>query len=352
MSVSLVSYGGAQEVTGSKHLLSSGKSSVMIDCGAFQGKREEADRKNREWEFDAGSLGGVILTHAHYDHSGLLPLLRKKGYDRNIFSTPPTRDLANIILMDSASIQAKDVEYLTKQAAKRGERFSWKPLYDEQDVMKTIEQFVTISYGRPFLPVPGMEACFFDAGHILGSSTVHITVNSGRKKLRVGFSGDLGRKGKPILRDPVPIPPVEHLVMESTYGDRLHEISGDILAALARIVRETASQGGKIIIPAFAVERTQDLIFYLHLLTDEKKIPDIPVYVDSPMAVNATAIFKNHPECYDDDTKKAFIEHHTNPFGFNSLRYIESSTQSKELNSLRGPAVIISSSGMCEAGRI
>ncbi len=352
MSISLVSYGGAQEVTGSKHILSSGKTRMMVDCGAFQGKREEADRKNRECDFEARSLDGVILSHAHFDHSGLLPLLRKKGYERNIYSTPATRDLANVILMDSASIQAKDSEYLGKQAAKRGQTFDWKPLYDEQDVIRTMEQFVTISYGRPFIPVQDMEAVFSDAGHILGSSTIHVTLGSGKRKLRVGFSGDLGRKGKPILRDPAPMPPVEYLVMESTYGDRLHEVTGDILSSLARIVKETASRRGKIIIPAFAVERTQDLVFYLHLLTDEKKIPDIPIFVDSPMATNATGIFRIHPECYDEETNRAFIDHHKNPFGFNSLRYIESSSQSKELNGFDGPAIIISSSGMCEAGRI
>lgn len=349
----LYSQGAAGEVTGSKHILETGRSKIMVDCGAFQGRRREAERKNREWMPRTDNLDAVLLTHGHFDHCGLLPLLSKKGFKGNIYSTAATRDIANIIMMDSAKIQARDSEYLRKQAEKRGEDFNWEPLYNERDVVAATEQFVTLSYGREIYVSPDMGIRFFDAGHILGSAAIYCEVKGDNgAPLTVGFSGDLGRKNKPIINDPVPIPPVDYLVLESTYGDRLHEDVSDIMTELARIVNDAARKGGKIIIPAFAVERTQDIIFYLHLLSDQKKIPDIPIYVDSPMAVNATSIFRVHPECYDEETREAFLRHHKNPFGFNSLRYIDSVAESKELNNLKGPGIIISASGMCEAGRI
>lgn len=349
----LYSQGAAEEVTGSKHILETQNGRIMIDCGAFQGKRAEADKKNREWIPDTRGLDAVVLTHGHYDHCGLLPLLCKNSYDGNIFSTSATRDIANLIMMDSAKIQARDAEWHEKQARKRGEKFDWKPLYDENDVMKATHQFVSISYRRKMFVSGDIEIMFYDAGHILGSSMVYCEIaQNGGAPLTVVFSGDIGRMSKPIIRDPDPIPDVDYLVLESTYGDRTHENVSDIMNELERIVNQTAARGGKIIIPAFAVERTQDLIFYLHLLADQKKIGDIPIFVDSPMAVNATSIFRVHPECYDSETREAFIQHHKNPFGFNSLRYIDSVAESKELNDLKGPAIIISSSGMCEAGRV
>ncbi|MDY7029172.1 MAG: MBL fold metallo-hydrolase [Spirochaetota bacterium] len=353
MSITLISHGGAGEVTGSKHLLKTGSATVMIDCGAFQGKRSEADRKNREWDFDVDEIDAAVLTHAHYDHSGLLPLLIKKGYRGNIFSTSATRDLAHIIMMDSAKIQARDGEYLRKQAKKEGGTFDWEPLYSEKDAVQTVNQFVSLSYERSILIAPNIEVCFYDAGHILGSSLAVFTIaEDGQSPVRVAFSGDLGRKNKPIIRDPALIPDPDYLVLESTYGDRLHDSTEGAMEKLADVINRTAERGGKIIVPAFAIERTQELVFFLHLLTDSGKIPRLPIFVDSPMATNATAIFKVHPECYDEETNRAFVEHHRNPFGFNELRYIESTAESKELNNLQGPAVIVSSSGMCEAGRI
>ena len=353
MSITFYSEGAAGEVTGSKHVLDVDGARYLIDCGAFQGKRAVAEKKNRALVSDPTNLEAVLLTHAHYDHCGLLPLLAQKGYRGNIYSTPATRDLANVIMMDSAHIQARDAEYLAKQAAKRGEKFDWKPLFSESDVVQATEQFVTVSYNRPITVGNGVRVEFFDAGHILGSSMAYTTVkDSSGEETSIAFTGDLGRKGKPIIRDPAKIPPPQWIVLESTYGDRLHESQDDALDKLARVVRETYEKGGKIVIPAFAIERTQELIYYMHILSDRKLIPDIPIWVDSPMAINATTIFQVHPECYDKETYDAFLTHHKNPFGFNNLRFSSTVNESKALNDIKGSAVIISADGMCEAGRI
>ncbi len=255
-------------------------------------------------------------------------------------------------MMDSAHIQAKDLEFLRKKAKKKGQAFNREPLYTERDVIACLEHFITLSYHRLLHIAEGVEIELFDAGHILGSALCTITLRRNGKELRLGFSGDLGRKNLPILRDPETLPPVDYLIMESTYGNRLHDPIEGASDKLAEIVRQAAGRGGKIIIPAFAVERTQELIFILHLLSDQGRIPKIPVYVDSPMATNATSIFRVHPECYDEEIRQAFIDHHENPFGFNELTYTTSTEESKRLNALKGPAVIISASGMCESGRI
>ena len=352
MQVELFSYGGAEEVTGSKHFLQIGDQQIMVDCGAFQGKRKEADEKNRNWPFDAKKITAAILTHAHFDHSGLIPVLPQNGFNANIYTTPASRDLASLIMMDSAHIQAKDIEFLKKKAAKRGETFDKTPIYTESDVVEALQYFITVSYHRPFYVADGVKATFYDAGHILGSAITLLEINHNGQKMNIGFSGDLGRKNLPILRDPEVLPNVDYLVMESTYGHRLHDPIDRVMDKLADVVNRTVKRGGKIIIPAFAVERTQELVYYLHLLRNEKRIPKVPVYVDSPMAVNATAIFKVHQECYDEETRHAFLENHQNPFGFDDLHYVTNVEESKRLNDLKEPAVIISSSGMCEAGRI
>ncbi len=355
MDISIRALGAAGEVTGSKHLVEFEGKRILVDCGAFQGRRAESDAKNRALlgDVEPSSVDAVVLSHAHYDHCGLLPYLVKKGFTGSIFSTSATRDLANLIMLDSAHIQARDADYLSRQAAKKNEKFDWKPLYNDLDVVKTMEQFVTINYRRPINALEGVLIEFLDAGHILGSALIKMTLRSKNGEQRVlGFSGDLGRKNKPIIRDPEHLHGLDYLVLESTYGNKLHENTSDAVKRLALAVRSTADAGGKVIIPAFAVERTQELIFNLHLLLDQGRIPDIPIWVDSPMAVDATGIFRIHPECYDKETHDAFTTHSNNPFGFASLHFSRSVEDSKALNVAKESMIIISADGMCEVGRI
>jgi metallo-beta-lactamase family protein len=352
MSVELYSWGAAEEVTGSKHFIKFDDQIIQIDCGAFQGRRKESEKKNKEWPFDAEEVNALILTHAHYDHSGLVPLMSKNGFCGNIYATPATRALASLIMMDSAHIQAKDLEYMKKRALKKGEKFDGEPLYTEGDVVKSLDQFVTVSYDHPIPVVNGTEVRFSDAGHILGSSIPVLTINKNGQEMIIGCAGDLGRKNLPILRDPQPLHDLDYLIVESTYGHRSHDPIDSAMEKMAEVVNRTIERGGKVIIPAFAVERTQELIYFLHLLTDQNKIPKVPIYIDSPMATNATSIFRTHQECYDEETREAFLKHHKNPFGFNELTYISNVEESKKLNIRKEPAIIIASSGMCEAGRI
>lgn len=357
MTITLCSWGAAEEVTGSKHILDYEGRRILLDCGMHQGRRKTAREKNQNFPFDPSDLEAMILSHGHFDHSGAIPIAVKKGLDSNVYCTPATRDISSLILMDSAHIQARDAEYLTKRRAKdagidEDEMVPVEPLYGEADVVESLSRFVTVSYHRPFFAGDGIKATFYDAGHILGSALTHIEINGGKRPLRLGFTGDLGRANMAIIRDPEVIPPVDYLICESTYGDRLHDYIGKAMDELAEVVNDVWEKRGKLIIPSFAVERTQEIVYYLHLLYDQGRIPDIEVFVDSPMAVNATSIFRTHPECYDQRTRDAFLDHHKNPFGFETLRFVSSTNESKELNRRDQPAIIISSSGMCEAGRI
>jgi metallo-beta-lactamase family protein len=352
MDINFYSLGAAGEVTGSKHVLEIDGKSYLIDCGAFQGSRAEADRKNRNFGIPVDRVEAVVLTHGHHDHCGLLPLLVKQGYRENIYATPASRDISSLIMMDSANIQARDAAYLRSQARKKGEKFDWEPLYNEKDVVQAVSQIVGVSYKRPLFIGDGIKLEFYDAGHILGSAMALITAGQGDTGIKILCSGDLGRGNMPIIRNPEIPPAPDYLVLESTYGDRRHDAIDNAMKRLAEIAKRTVKNKGKIIIPAFAIERTQELVYYFHLLVDDGIIPEIPIYVDSPMATNATTIFQVHPECYDEEIHEAFIKHHKNPFGFNSLHFTTSVNESKALNNHPGPLIIISADGMCEAGRI
>ncbi len=343
--------GAVRTVTGSQHLLHANGETLLVDCGLYQGHRKEAEKINRNLPFPADSIQNMILTHAHIDHSGNIPNLVKSGFENNIFTTFATRDLCAVMLRDSAHIQENDAEYMSKKNKKKGLP-PVEPIYTMDDARKSLENFVAWGYNRPFFINSAIQARFVDAGHILGSAQAIVDVEENGKKRRILFSGDLGRKHLPILRDPVQVEEADYLVIESTYGGRYHDPIQDVKDKLARVIMETIQRGGKIIVPAFSVGRTQELVYNLHLLIDEHRIPNIPIYVDSPLSVNATEVFRLHPECYDQEMKEEFLEKHEDPFGFSRLRYIRDVEESKKLNECKGSCMIISASGMCEAGRI
>ncbi len=351
MAIKFYSHGACREVTGSKHFLDIDGRLLQVDCGMFQGRREESYRKNRQMPFDAKAVHSLILTHAHFDHSGALPILVKNGFDGNIHATSATRDITQIILLDSAHIQQKDYEFIQEKSKKYPEREMtvYDPLYNAEEAVQPLRHFVTVDYRRKFHPLDGVTAEFFDAGHILGAATVHLTLPGG---LNIGFSGDLGREGLPIIRDPDVLPPMDYLVLEGTYGDRLHKSIGMAGEELAELIHKADARRSKILIPAFTIERTQELIYIIHTLQQEGRVPKLPIFIDSPMAVNATAIFKIHPECFDEETVRRFISVNVDPFGFENISYVVSSVESKKINDFQGPAIIISASGMAESGRI
>jgi metallo-beta-lactamase family protein len=345
--------GAAGTTTGSQHLLEVNGKRILLDCGLYQGSRKHAYEVNCCFpHFDPRSIDAVILSHAHIDHSGNLPNLTVKGFTGNIYATHATRDLSQIMLADCARIQESDIEWLNKHRKKEGLAPATL-LYNEQDAEHCLRQFVTVSYDRPMMVADGVTVTFIDAGHILGSAQVLLEVNDrsdGRKK-RFLFSGDVGRGSNEVLRDPVAVPDVDFLLMESTYGGREHEAPPGLDHHFAAIIRQAYHRGGKILIPAFAVERTQQILYVLHDLFERGEIPEIPVYVDSPLAVSATEIYRLHPDSFNQEVYESLFDRE-NPFGFENLTLIRSVNGSKALNDVEGVAIIISASGMCEAGRI
>ncbi len=348
-------WGAAQTVTGSMHLVEADGHRLLLDCGMAQGRREEAKKLNSEFPFQPEKIDAVVLSHAHLDHSGKLPMLVKMGFSGSIFSTSATRDLCSAMLADSASLQEMDARYVNRQNEKQGLPFI-KPLYTLHDVARTMRLFQTVEFERPLQILPGIKMTFKNAGHILGSASVTLEIAEGRDKKKVtalAFTGDLGRKGAAVVQDPDIIDRADVLITESTYGGRDHGPMDEARKNLARVVKETANNRGLLIIPAFAVGRTQDVVYHLHELMQSKEIPQMPVYVDSPLATNITEIFRAHPECYDEETEQLLMQDGgDDPFGFNMLRYTRSTEESKKLNNIRRPAIIISASGMCEGGRV
>lgn len=343
--------GGTREVTGSMHLLEVNGTRVLLDCGLVQGHRGEAYQKNLAQASQGAGADALILSHAHIDHTGNVPTLARQGFNGDIWCTAATRDLCTAMLRDSAHLQAEDVSYLNKRRQARGQA-SLEPLYSRADADACMGLFVGVGYGRTFTVADGIRVTFRDAGHILGSAIALLDLEEKGRRVRLGYTGDLGRPNLPILRDPEPIEDVDYLVMESTYGARPAQSPDEARSILKRVIKETYDRGGKVIIPAFAVGRTQEIVYDLYILRQQRSIPDIKIFVDSPLAVDATEIFRLHPECYDREMEELLERDQFGPLGHSHVRYVRRSDDSKELNFLREPAVIISASGMAEGGRI
>jgi metallo-beta-lactamase family protein len=343
--------GAARTVTGSQYLLEVNGARVLMECGLFQGRREESYSRNRSFRFDPKTVDAVLLSHAHIDHSGNLPQLVKDGYHGLIHATPASCDLADIMLRDAGHIQEADVEFINKKHAARGEP-PVEPLYTLADAEQVAQYFRPQALNQPFEVVPGLTVEFIEAGHILGSAAIRLQVQEKDRKLTFWFSGDIGRFGLPILRDPVLPSETDYLMMECTYGDKPHADPMEAHREFQEVVLRTIGRGGKVIIPAFAVGRTQELVYALNMMVTSGQLRHIPVYVDSPLAVQASQIFDKHPECYDAETLE-FIRTGKHPaLNFDGLKYVQSVEESKSLNNKKEPMIIISASGMAEVGRI
>lgn len=344
--------GAAQTVTGSKHLVRTKHANVLLDCGMFQGRRKESIENNQNLGVDARSIDAVILSHAHIDHSGALPVLVRQGFDGPIFTTPATRDLCAVMLEDAALIQASDARYINKMIERdEADMAPVEPLYDQNDVIRVLERMVAVPYRRTINVADGVRVTFYDAGHVLGSAISALDIEDGGKTKRVVFTGDLGRKKMPILKDPEIVEGAHALLTESTYGDRLHKPIAAMEDDLAAVLERTFKRGGKVVIPSFALERAQEMLYAINELKRRGRMPKMPVYVDSPLTVKITDIFRLHPDCYDAETR-ALIRDNRSPFDFEEVRYVEDKEDSKAIDASPEPCVIISASGMCEAGRI
>ncbi len=349
--IKLSFHGAAQTVTGSQYLLEANGARILLECGLFQGRREESYRRNRQFPFDPTSLHAVLLSHAHIDHSGNLPNLVKNGYHGPIYATAATADLADIMLRDAGHVQEENIESVNHRRARRGEP-PLEPLYTAEDARQVQPLLRPVPYNQPVEVAEGITALFVDAGHILGSAAIRLEIRSGNQRVRLWFSGDVGRRGLAIVRDPVLPFDTDYLLLECTYGDKPHRDPVQAHQELQEVIRRTVERGGKVIIPAFAVGRTQEILYSLRLMQAAGNLPPVPVFVDSPLAVSATRVFERHPECYDEDTLH-FIQIGKHPaLAFEGLTYIESAEDSKALNDRHEPMIIISASGMAESGRI
>jgi metallo-beta-lactamase family protein len=342
-------WGATQTVTGSMHQVDACGRTLLLDCGLFQGHRAESYRRNREFPLRPKDLHAVVLSHAHIDHCGNLPNLVRQGFAGPIYCTPATRALAAVMLGDAAKIHEEDAAYLNRKRSKGEPKI--EPLYDGRHVFRTLLQLQAVGYDTRVAIAKGLEATFVDAGHLLGSAMISLRMDGPAGERRLTFTGDLGRPGLPILRDPAPVPPGDLLISESTYGGHVHEPVEETAERLGEVVRHTAGRGGKLLIPAFSVGRTQTVVYFLYQLIRAGQLPDLPVYVDSPMAARATEVFKAHPYCFNDQTRRLLADH-PEMFGEGRIRYIDKVHESIALNDRPGPCVIISASGMCEAGRI
>jgi len=342
--------GANRNVTGSKHLVEVNGRRVLLDCGQFQGHRQETYERNATLPFDPATIDVLLLSHAHIDHSGLLPVLCRGGFRGTIYSTHATRDLCDIMLRDSAHIQEYDAAYVNKKHAAKGEPLV-EPLFTKEDAEAAMPFFQPVDYDRPVALGDGVEALFREAGHILGSAQIEMNVRENGRTVRLVYSGDLGRKGLPILRDPYVPHDVTYFIIESTYGNRVHDAYENAEQKLAEIVNRAVRARSKIVVPAFSVGRTQEVLYSLARLVESGAIPKIPVYVDSPLSVNTTEIFRAHPECFDEETLD-LVEANKSPLGRGYVTYTRNVEESKELNELPGPMIIVSASGMCEAGRV
>ncbi|WP_420628330.1 MBL fold metallo-hydrolase RNA specificity domain-containing protein [Candidatus Leptofilum sp.] len=348
-------HGAVRTVTGSQHLVEVNGLKILLDCGLYQGSRKESYSRNQNLPFNANEVDVLVLSHAHIDHSGNIPNLVKSGFTGDIVCTYATRDLCAIMLRDSAKIQQYDIEYVNKKRKKQNLP-PVEPIYTISDAVQSLKHFIGIGYERPYKLTPNISLTFYDAGHILGSAIVALDIVDQEEKrdVRLVFTGDIGRPNRPILRDPTFLDEADVLLIESTYGNRHHAELDEAKTKLQKIVNSTCKRSGKLIVPAFAVGRTQELVYRLHQLVEAQKIPhDLPIFVDSPLAIDATGIYRLHPEAYDEETHEFLAgDRHGDPFGFEMMRYTRTTRESKELNFLRQPAVIISASGMAEAGRI
>ncbi len=347
--LSIAFHGAARTVTGSRHLLRFGSKSLLFDCGLYQGHRDEAERVNRTFSFPPPSVDAVVISHAHLDHTGNLPTLSAQGYRGPVHMTSPTADLSRVMLADSAFLMQKDVEHVNRHAHGRPAR---TPLYAPTDVEDVVARIVPHGYHDAFSPLPGVTCRYDDAGHILGSALTSLEFSSNGRSLRVLMGGDLGRPARPILQDPEGAAAADVLVLENTYGDRHPPTQSGTVDGLVDAITRTAARGGRIVVPAFAVGRTQELVATLHELMQAGRLAELPIFVDSPMARAATAIFVRHPECFDAETRARFDGGSGAPFGFDRLRYVGSPDESRALNDREGPCIIISASGMCEGGRV